>query len=162
MIELEWNPPRYKPARKLPFIPLEEEIDALISGCGKKIATCLQLLKETGVRIGEAWQLRWIDVDSKKRTVTCRSEKGSKPRKFRVSQKLIGMLNALPKRNDLVFGGTNLNGHRSNFASAQKIGEEAPEPQAREDSLPHSTALESNYGIPQNKRRNTCQGTLGT
>jgi len=40
--------------RKIPFIPTETEIDHLIAGCGRKTATLLQLLKETGIRIGEA------------------------------------------------------------------------------------------------------------
>jgi integrase len=44
---------------------LEKEIDALIIGCGKKVAASLKLLKETGMRIGEAWQLRWTDIDRK-------------------------------------------------------------------------------------------------
>jgi hypothetical protein len=36
--------------RKFPFIPKEEEIDALIAGSGKKTSTFLQLLKETAMR----------------------------------------------------------------------------------------------------------------
>jgi len=43
-----WNPPRYKRIPKLPFIPLESEIDQLIACFGSKMATLLQLLKETG------------------------------------------------------------------------------------------------------------------
>ena len=31
-----WTTPRYRIAQKLPFIPTEKEIDALIAGCGKK------------------------------------------------------------------------------------------------------------------------------
>jgi len=54
MLGKSWNPPRYRRVRKLPFIPLEKEIDDLIAGCGPKTATFLQLLKETGMRAGEA------------------------------------------------------------------------------------------------------------
>lgn len=57
MFGIEWNPPHYQHAKSLPFIPLETEIDALISGSSKKLAACLQLLKETGMRVGEAWKL---------------------------------------------------------------------------------------------------------
>jgi len=71
-------------------------------------------------RIGEAWHLRWIDVDSKNRAITCQPEKGGKPRKFRVSEKLIRMINALPKRNQLVFSGTSLGSHRTNFSYQRK------------------------------------------
>ena len=120
MIGLTWQPPSYQVIEELPFIPLEEEIDALISGCGKKVATTVQLLKETGMRIGEAWKLEWTDIDEKRRTIKCKPEKGGKPRMFKVSTKLIAMLKALPKRNQMVFSGTNLSGHRSNFSQQRR------------------------------------------
>ena len=44
---IKWNPPRYEKTKKLPFIPLEKEIDDLIAYCGRKTSTILQLLKET-------------------------------------------------------------------------------------------------------------------
>jgi len=104
---LKWNPPRYGYIqRKLPFIPLENEIDALIGGAGKKLATILQLLKETGMRIGEAAQLKWRDIDFERMTVSVNTpEKNSNARIFKVSPKLIAMLNMLPKKNDKVFNG---------------------------------------------------------
>jgi len=45
---------RHRRMEQLPFIPQESEIDQLISSMGKKMATFLQLLKETGIRAGEA------------------------------------------------------------------------------------------------------------
>ena len=97
--------PICKVSRKLPFIPTEEEIDALIAGCGKKTSTFLQLLKETGMRAGEANRLEWIDIDESNRTITLNNpEKNSNPRIFKVTSKLIDMLNALPKTNQRVFG----------------------------------------------------------
>lgn len=59
--------------KQLSFIPLEKEIDVLIAGCGKKVAASLQLIKETGIRIGEARRLRWIDIDEERRTIRARS-----------------------------------------------------------------------------------------
>jgi len=56
-----WDPPRYHRIARLPFIPTEQEIDQLIVGCKDKTAMFLQLLKETGMRAGEAWGLRWVD-----------------------------------------------------------------------------------------------------
>ena len=35
MLNLKWAPPIYLRIRKLPFIPTENEIDQLISGCNK-------------------------------------------------------------------------------------------------------------------------------
>jgi len=102
---ISWQLPRYKQTRKLPFIPLESEIDALIAGCGRKAAVLLQLLKETGMRPGEACALTWRDIDVERNTITVNNpEKGSNPRVFRTSNKLMAMLNALPKNYARVFG----------------------------------------------------------
>lgn len=66
---LPWKPPKYRWQTKIPFIPEEKEIDALIAGCSKQIAAILQTLKETGMRIGEAVRLKWTDIDIEKRTI---------------------------------------------------------------------------------------------
>lgn len=103
---VKWNPPRYKHSNKLPFIPLESEIDTLICGAGKKTATRLQLLKETGMRIGEAAALRFTDIDSERCTVTVNNpEKNGNPRIFKVSSKLVAMLNKMPRDQMHVFNG---------------------------------------------------------
>ena len=48
-----WKPPKYTARSPIPeFLPTEQEIDQLISGTGKKTATILQTIKETGMRIG--------------------------------------------------------------------------------------------------------------
>jgi len=98
MHNLTWIPPTYKVPRKLPFIPTETEIDQLIAGCARKLTPLLQLLKETGVRIGEAAQLKWIDVDLENGTVRVTPEKGSEPRMFKISSKLRAMLIELQAR----------------------------------------------------------------
>ena len=100
--EIGWTPPRYRRVEKLPFIPLETEVDQLIAGFRSRTITCfLQLLKETGVRPGEAWQLTWTNISSNIVTVT--PEKNSNPRQFKVSEKLMAMLNQIPRRHDYVF-----------------------------------------------------------
>ena len=102
---IPWNPPKYKAVRKLPFIPLESEIDGLIASAGKKLSTALQVVKETAMRIGEACRLKWVDVDLERNTVIVNApEKGGNPRMFKISAKLAAMLNALPKTSDKVFG----------------------------------------------------------
>jgi len=115
-----WKPPRYTPKQKLLFVPLEKEIDALIAGCGPKTAALLQLLKETGMRIGEAWNLEWIDVDVERQTINVQSEKGGNPRMIKVSSKLISMLNRLPRKNEKVFGGTNIASQRWIFIKQRR------------------------------------------
>ena len=92
-----WNKPRYQVTQKLPFIPTELEIDQLIASCGTVTATVLQMLKETGMRIGELTQLNATDIDYERKTVNITPEKGSNPRILPISDKLIAMTKALPK-----------------------------------------------------------------
>ena len=101
---LTWEPPACDVTRKLPFIPTEKELDDLIASWGKKMASFLQLLKETGMRCGEAIRLEWADIDFQRRTITLnKPEKKGKPRIFNISAKLIGMLKGLPKTSKRVF-----------------------------------------------------------
>jgi integrase len=101
---LSWEPPRVEVNRKMPFIPIEEELDALIAGCGPKTSCLLQLIKETGMRIGEALRLKWSDVDFQRRVIILNQpEKHGNPRIFRISDKLMGMLNSLPRDGEKLF-----------------------------------------------------------
>jgi len=100
---IKWERPIYKTPRKLPFIPLEREIDDLIASCNKHVATFLQIAKETGARAGEIYALKWTDMDFETRTLRITAKKGSNPRMFKVSTKLVSMLNQLPKENERIF-----------------------------------------------------------
>jgi len=105
-----------KRQQKLPWIPLEKEIDALIAGCSRKIAAFLQLLKEVWCRSGEAWRLEWKEVDPEHNVITINApEKNGLPRQFKVSSKLIAMVNMLPKTSHRVFGRSTLTKLRQNF-----------------------------------------------
>lgn len=102
--------------QKIPWIPLETEINQLIAGCSRKIAAFLQLLKEVWCRSGEAWRLEWTDVDPEHNVITINSpEKNGLPRQFRVSSNLMAMLNALSKTSHQVFGRSTLTKIRQNF-----------------------------------------------
>ena len=102
---LHWDKPKYTIEQKIPFIPTEQELDALIAGSGKKLAAFLRLLKETAMRAGEAIRLEWADIDFERRTITLnKPEKRSNPRMWKVSKELIAMLKNLPKENERVFG----------------------------------------------------------
>jgi len=108
--------PQYKHETKLPFIPLETEIDQLIAGSSKKVATFLQTLKETCCRAGEAWRLEWTHIDCEHNIITINNpEKHGLPRQIKVSSKLISMIQALPKTSKHVFGGHMLAHFRKNF-----------------------------------------------
>lgn len=97
MVGGRWEAPKYIVIRKIPFIPKETEIDQLIAGSSKRVATFLQLLKETGARCGEIWQLKWLDVDLESKIITITPEKNSNPRVTHLSNKAIEMLQNLPK-----------------------------------------------------------------
>jgi integrase len=101
--KLSWQAPSYTITEKIPFIPTEQEIDALISGTGKQVATALQTIKETAIRIGEACMLKWIDINYQNKTLNVTPEKGSNPRILPISDKLIAMINRLPKNRETVF-----------------------------------------------------------
>ena len=55
------------------------------------------------MRKGEAQELTWADVDVERNTIRVTPEKGSNPRIFKISTKLVQMLKALPKTGDKVF-----------------------------------------------------------
>jgi len=119
MLGKTWEPPKYNRVRKLPFIPQEREIDSLISGCSWRYSAFLKLLKETGMRSGEAWNLQWIDVDFERRSVSITPEKGSNPRILPISTELVAMLKALPKKSEKVFVGS-LRHFRRGFRKQRK------------------------------------------
>jgi integrase len=100
---IPFEKPNYSRVGRLPFIPLEVEVDQLIAGVGKKTATFLQSLKETGMRPGEAWNLRWSDIDTERLTVSVLPEKNSNSRRLKVSARLVAMLNGLPRNYEYVF-----------------------------------------------------------
>jgi integrase len=124
---ISWTPPKCKIVRKLPYIPLEKDIDELIASCGKKLSTVLQLLKESGMRIGECLRLDWDDIDLEQRTIVINNpEKHGNPRMFKISEKLVMMLNRIPRDSNKVFG-SSWQTMRSNFnaqrkRSAKKLG----------------------------------------
>lgn len=99
MQQMTWDPPRYRFASTLPFIPTEAELDALIAGCGPKTSTFLLLLKETGARSGEVHKLKWTDIDSETKTLRITPEKGSYPRIFKISNRLVNMLSVIRMNN---------------------------------------------------------------
>ena len=68
----------------------------------------LQLLKETGMRMGEAFRLTWGDIDDIAKTVSVSLKKGSNPRILKISDKLFYLIcslqkNAIPNPKERVF-----------------------------------------------------------
>jgi integrase len=102
---IQFEAPKIKYVRKLPFIPLEKELNDLIACCSRRTAALLQTLKETGARLGEILELKWTDVDFEQRTIRITPEKGGEARMIKVSPQCVAMLNSLPKNDITIFGG---------------------------------------------------------
>jgi len=118
---LSWKPPKYRRAQRLPFIPLESELDQLIAGCGKKVATFLQGLKETGADPGELWRVEWTDIDTEKKVVTVNHPvKGHDPRILPISNKWVSMIEKLPNESQRVFSASTLGSYSANFRRQRK------------------------------------------
>jgi rubredoxin len=120
MLNRTWHPPKYRRTDRLPFIPLESELDQLIGSCGKRTSTFLQTLKETGGDPGEIGGLEWIDINTEKRAITINHPvKGHKARIINVSKELIDRLNSLPKTQTRVFN-AKLKSIQKNFYEQRK------------------------------------------
>ncbi len=145
---IKWQPPYYKHKPSIPFVPTQKEIDALINGCTKKLATSLLALKETGFRIGELWDCKWTDLDLEKNTIKCKAEKHGNPRQVRISAKLIQMLYALPKEQRIHIQQdktkrTPMGLHPTTKQTSRKT----TKPTTQRNTLPHVQTLPRNQAI---------------
>lgn len=96
---LAWKKPKCHYTRPQPYVPTEHDIDLLIAGCGKRTATLLQFLKDTGARVSEAVLTQEKDIDYDRREITiAKPSKGSNSRTVRVSEKCLAMLKNMPKK----------------------------------------------------------------
>jgi integrase len=116
---LTWIKPRFTREDVPIFLPLESELDALIANTRSKMSTYLQLLKETGADAGEAWKLRWIDINVTNRTLAISPTKNHNARVLPVSENLISRLYRLPRENELVFAGKGLDKFRWLYETAR-------------------------------------------
>ncbi|MBN1784990.1 MAG: tyrosine-type recombinase/integrase [Candidatus Bathyarchaeota archaeon] len=99
--KIQWEKPKITITQKEPFLPTDEEVKQLISGTSKTVSTLIQLLYETGIRIGEANALQWTDIDLKSNQIRINCpEKGSNARTLKISDTLTTMLNKLTRRKD--------------------------------------------------------------
>ena len=102
-LRIPFDKPKYRPVEKLPFIPTEKEIDQLIAACGFRTSTFLTILKETGIRSGEAAKITWNNIDFKRKTIKIVPQKHGRARELKISETLITMLKKLPKKSNLLF-----------------------------------------------------------
>ena len=130
---ITWEPPKTRVQRKLPFIPTETKIDQLIAACGKKTATFMQVLKDTGARGCEASSLHWIDIDEKRSTIRINNPvKGSLPRIIKVTPKTIAMINAMPKTSDFIFNPNTATIRKGFMKQRKKVAETLQNPRLKQ------------------------------
>lgn len=103
ILKIQWSPPKYKQEETLPWVPTETELDQLISACrSRRLTAFLQALKETYADPGEILRLEWKDIN--KNILTINSPvKGHNPGRVQISNKLLAMLNSLPKTSTRIF-----------------------------------------------------------
>ena len=94
---------KFHVATQLVFVPLEQEIDALIAGCNRRLSCFLSLLKECGLRPIEAWSLLFTDIDTKQKTVNIATKKHGVPRILPLSDNMIDMLFGLKGDRKYIF-----------------------------------------------------------
>lgn len=130
-----WTAPVYKPIRKLPSIPTENQLDQLIAACRKRLSVFLLLLKETGMRCGEAIRIEWTDVDFQRKLVNITPEKGSNPRLLPISDRLIGMLQKIPKKGSRIWTATLTSLKTNYYVQRRMIANKLNEPALLKISL---------------------------
>ena len=95
--------PHIRREDKMPFIPLEKELDALINCVRAKTSAFLRVLKDTGCRPIEAYSLKWLDVDVANKCVTITGAKYSRSRKLNVKDQTLNMLFGIEKQSQYIF-----------------------------------------------------------
>lgn len=58
---------------------------------------------ETGLRTGELCRLKWADIDTEKRLITVHGTKSYRVRHLEISDRLLEVLEAIPRENDRLF-----------------------------------------------------------
>jgi len=90
---LRFDKPRYEAEDKLPFIPLQNEIESILEySKNLRHGTYLRLVYESGMRAGEASRLQFKDFDFERRTVRITPEKRGRAREVKLSNKLCAMI----------------------------------------------------------------------
>lgn len=113
--------PRIRTQQKIGFCPTEKTVNQAIAGLGKKISIAIQLVKETGIRSGEADNMRWDQINFENGTITIIPEKGSNPTVKKVSRDLLGRIGSLPRVSEKIFGEHGYNAMRTNLAQQRKV-----------------------------------------
>jgi len=115
---LTWKKPKYWVASKLPRIPLESQINLIISKSSLKLSTAISISKDTGLRPVECMNLRLRDIDLTKGAVYPTTAKHGSPRVLKLKPKTVTML-----RNYLATRHIEINDNLFSYWNSDKYGE---------------------------------------
>jgi len=118
---LSWIKPKFSRDDVPIFLPTENELNQLIANTRLKMSVFLQFLKETGTDSGEAWKLRWIDIDVQRKTVAVSPTKNHNARILPISDNLLSRLLRLQHKNERVFTSKNLDKMRWLYERARNL-----------------------------------------
>jgi integrase/rubredoxin len=119
---IAWKKPIYKQNEATVDVPDEKDLDMLISAARKRMATFLGCLKETFADPSEILRCDWIDLKYNVLSIN-HPVKGHLPGKYELSQRLVCMLNALPRKDKRIFPTT----YKNIYASLENLRTKAAE-----------------------------------
>ena len=97
---IKWEKPIYWQPRKLPKIPLEKHVEAIISSACIKTATATAISKDTGLRPIELLSLKLNQIDLEKGIIYPKTAKHGTPRALKLTRRTLNMLNTwIAKKN---------------------------------------------------------------
>jgi integrase len=124
----------------------------LVAGARKQKALFLQILKETDARRGEAYNLKWTDIDLTQGTIRITPEKDGNPRQFKISTKLAAMLASTQQQSGRVWKYASIVNLEKTFRRQRKRTAHKLQNLRLRIHFHTLRALESNHRIRQNKR----------
>jgi len=102
--KLVWNKPFYKRQRALPYIASAEQVNQIIGRASRRYALVFSVLRDTGLRPVELYDLTLRNIDIEKGTITVRSAKDGNPRILNLKPSTLAMLNEYVRKHECGLG----------------------------------------------------------
>jgi len=117
---LTWTKPKYHENAKMPKIPLEAKIEAIMANAPLKLSTAIAISKDTGLRPVELMRTTLRNLDLQNGAIYPETAKHGSPRVLKITNKTLNMLNKyLATRNvainEPIFGTWNSNAYGKYF-----------------------------------------------
>jgi integrase len=90
---LTWTKPKYHETAKMPHIPLESKIDAIMANAPLKLGTAIAISKDTGLRPVELMRITLRNLDLQNGAIYPETAKHGSPRVLKLKNSTLNMLN---------------------------------------------------------------------